>query len=188
MRNWGVGLLVGLMAVMLLAAPAYAQKGEAAAPPTASSGTTDYVLGVGDKLKVTVFGETDLSGPLDVSSTGNISMPLIGELKAAGLTLSRLQAVITAKLSEGYMKDPRVSVEVANYRPIFIVGEVMKPGSYEYVNGMTVITAVALAGGYTYRADKGDVSVKRAKGPEEKVQEDAPVHPGDVIRVPERFF
>src|SRR6185369_17824561 len=103
-------------------------------------------------------------------------------------TLSKLQAVITAKLADGYMKDPRVSVEVANYRPIFIVGEVMKPGSYEYVNGMSVITAIAMAGGYTYRADKGDISIKRSKGGEEKAPEDAAVHPGDVIRVPERFF
>jgi hypothetical protein len=94
---------------------------------------SDYVLGVGDKVKITTFGEDDLSGDFQVTSTGSISMPLIGEVKAAGLTMSQLQSVITNKLSEGYMKNPHVSLEVLNYRPFFIVGEVMKPGSYNYV-------------------------------------------------------
>lgn len=155
-----------------------------------SSGIKDYILGVGDKLRINVFGEPDLTGEFEVSSTGIVSMPLIGDVRAAGQTVSKLQASITAKLKDGYMKDPKVSVEVNNYRPFFIVGEVMKPGSYTYVNGMTVINAVALAGGYTYRADKSGITLKHG-GPttrEASVPEDSVVLPGDVIRVPERFF
>lgn len=153
---------------------------------------TDYVLGVGDKLKITVFGEKDLSGDFEVSSTGIISMPLIGEVPSAQRTVSQIQAEITQKLSSGYMRNPHVSIEVMNYRPFFIIGEVMKPGSYNYVNGMTVINAVALAGGYTYRADKDGATIKHASGgpsaKEQTATEYTTVLPGDVINVPERFF
>ncbi len=151
---------------------------------------SDYVLGIGDKLRITVYGETDLSGEFEVSSTGMVSMPLIGETKAMGTTIARLKDMITAKLRDGYLKDPKVSMEVMNYRPFFIVGEVMKPGSYNYQNGMTVINAVALAGGYTYRADKDDIKLRRGgqNGKEEKVKEDTTVGAGDVVTVPERFF
>lgn len=160
------------------------------ATPQAFAGN-DYVLGVGDKVKITTFGEADLSGDFEVSSTGTISMPLIGEVQATGHTVSQLQSSITSKLLQGYMKNPHVSIEVQGYRPFFIVGEVMKPGSYNYVNGMTVINAVAMAGGYTYRADKDDIKVKRSgtsDAKEESVTETAVVHPGDVINVAERFF
>lgn len=162
------------------------------APPntTAPMKVSDYVLGVGDKVRITTFGEDDLSGEFEISSTGSISMPLIGEIHAAGTTVSQLQAKIATSLSAGYMKNPHVGVEVLNYRPFFIVGEVMKPGSYNYVNGMSVINAVALAGGYTYRADKGDIKVKHG-GPqatEEPATEGTTVLPGDVVNVPERFF
>ncbi|NDE91190.1 MAG: polysaccharide export protein [Alphaproteobacteria bacterium] len=150
----------------------------------------EYVLGIGDKLKITVYGEADLSGEFEVSSTGMVSMPLIGETKALGSTIAKLKSVIAGRLRDGYLKDPKVSMEVLNYRPFFIVGEVMKPGSYTYQNGMTVINAVALAGGYTYRADKDDIKLKRGgqTGKEEKVKEDTTVGAGDVVSVPERFF
>lgn len=162
-------------------------------PAGASAGAgADYVLGVGDKLKITVFGEPDLSGNFEISSIGMISMPLIGEIQSAQKTISQVQADITKKLSGGYMRNPHVSIEVMNYRPFFIIGEVMKPGSYNYVNGMTVINAVALAGGYTYRADKDGTTVKHASGgqtaKEQPATEYTTVLPGDVINVPERFF
>lgn len=188
--------LVLVACVLFAAGPAVWAAGdeERAAPAAhaavneASTGS-DYVLGVGDKVRITVFGESDLSGEFEVSSTGVVSMPLIGETRAAGLTLSKLKGQLTGKLADGYLKDPKVSMEVLNYRPFFIVGEVMKPGSYNYVNGMTIINVVALAGGYTYRADKDGVTVKHSqKGKEEKAREDAPVMPGDVVTVPERFF
>jgi polysaccharide export outer membrane protein len=101
-----------------------------------------------------------------------------------------VQAAIVSRLANGYMKDPHVSLQVSTYRPFFIVGEVMKPGSYTYVNGMTVINAVALAGGYTYRADKDDIKLKHGgpQGQEQRVDETTTVLPGDVVTVPERFF
>ncbi|MGE3623594.1 MAG: polysaccharide biosynthesis/export family protein, partial [Bdellovibrionales bacterium] len=150
----------------------------------------DYVLGVGDKLEITVFGEEDLSGIFQVSSTGTISMPLIGEVSVAGRTAGDVQRDIAGKLEQGYMKNPHVSMQVSSYRPFFIVGEVMKPGSYTYVNGMTVINAVALAGGYTYRADKDDIKIKHGgvNGTESDATETSAVMPGDVITIHERFF
>lgn len=170
-------------------APLPSQTNAKAAPAAASHGVRDYVLGVGDKLRLKVFGEDNLSGEFQVSSTGLVSLPLIGDVRAAGLTVSQLQSAITSKLSQGYMRNPQVSLEVSGYRPFFIVGEVMKPGSYNYENGMAVINAVALAGGYTYRADKDEIMLKHASsGHEERVTETTPVVPGDVITVHERFF
>lgn len=153
--------------------------------------SSEYVLGTGDKIKLTVYGETDLSGEYEVGSTGVVALPLIGDIAASGHTITHFEKAVREKLSEGYLRDPRVSAQVINYRPFFILGEVTKPGSYPFVNGMTVINAIALAGGYTYRADKGGMTMTRASDPNKKdapVAEEAPVMPGDVIRVPERFF
>lgn len=170
--------------------PAAATPAQAAAEARAGgNGVRDYVLGVGDKLRLKVFGEDNLSGEFQISSTGLVSLPLIGDVRAAGLTVTQLQSNITSKLAEGYMKNPRVSLEVATYRPFFIVGEIMHPGSFNYENGMSVINAVALAGGYTYRADKDEIKLKHASsGREERATEVTTVLPGDVITVPERFF
>ncbi|MDX9690442.1 MAG: polysaccharide export protein [Proteobacteria bacterium] len=151
----------------------------------------EYILGVGDRIKMTVFGEAELSGEYEVGSTGMVALPLIGDIPAAGQPIRVFEAGVRAKLSQGYLVDPRVSAQVVNYRPFFILGEVSKPGSYPYVNGMTVVNAVALAGGYTYRADKKDIRMKKASEPgkaEVNVKEEEAVMPGDVIRVPERFF
>ncbi|MDP9127626.1 MAG: polysaccharide export protein [Pseudomonadota bacterium] len=159
-------------------------------PSAQAPAVSDYILGIGDKVRITTFGEASLSGDFQVSSTGVISMPLVGEVNAAGQTIAQLQAAVVTKLSNGFMKKPDVSIEVLNYRPFFIVGEIMKPGSYNFVNGMTVINAVAMAGGYTYRADKDDIKLKHGgpDGQEEQVTEGTAVHPGDVVKVPERFF
>ena len=118
-------------------------------------------------------------------------MPLIQHVQAAGSTLAELEVAITNKLKPDFLKNPRVSVEVLNYRPFYILGEVKNPGSYPYVNGMAVINAVALAGGYTYRARENKVTITRA-GDAERMSLPAThvtvVLPGDVIEVPERFF
>jgi polysaccharide export outer membrane protein len=118
-------------------------------------------------------------------------VPLIGNVQAGGATVRELSARIADKLQPDYLRNPRVNVEVLNYRPFYIIGEVNKPGSYPFVNGMTVVNAVALAGGYTYRARANDVMVTRSNDPERKkqrAQHDTVVMPGDVIEVPERFF
>lgn len=150
-----------------------------------------YKLGPGDKVRVTVFNEKDLSGDFDVNDQGEIALPLIGQLKVLGHTISEVENSITQRYGKDYLVNPRVNVEVLNYRPFFILGEVKNPGSYPYVNGMTVLNAVALAGGYTPRADKDHVLIKHADNPtvgEKPAGQDANVLPGDVIRVPERFF
>ena len=153
--------------------------------------TTAYRLGTGDKVRVTVFNEKDLSGDFDVNDQGLIALPLIGQVQVGGLTLSQSQELITQKYGKDYLVNPRINVEVLNYRPFFILGEVKNPGSYPFVNGMTVVNAVALAGGYTPRANKNHIVMKRAANPsagEQEVPEDGTVLPGDIIRVPERFF
>ncbi len=155
-----------------------------------AQGTAAYKLGSGDKLRVTVFGERDLSGDFDINDQGLAALPLIGPVPLGGRTIGEAEKLITEKYAQNYLVNPRVNVEVLNYRPFYIIGEVQKPGSYPYVGGMTVVNAVALAGGYTPRANKDRIVVKRARDPsqEQPVREDSPVLPGDVIRVPERLF
>ncbi|MDD3182633.1 MAG: polysaccharide export protein [Alphaproteobacteria bacterium] len=172
--------------------PAYQQQSPSTVVPSISaSGSSDYVLDVGDKIRLTVYGEADLSGEYEVSSTGVVSLPLIGTIPAAHRNIHDFEQAVTSKLTEGYLRDPRVSAQVINYRPFFILGEVSKPGSYPYVNGMTVVNAVAMAGGYTYRADKSEVTITRANDKDKQdtqVSEEERVMPGDVLRIPERFF
>ena len=118
-------------------------------------------------------------------------MPLIGNVVAGNVTAQELERTIADKLKPDYLKNPRVNVEVLNYRPFYIIGEVKKPGSYPYVSGMTVVNAVALAGGYTYRARETNIFITRGSDPTRTKQEatrDTVVLPGDVIEVPERFF
>ena len=159
--------------------------------PSLGAGQSEYRLGAGDKVRVTVFGHEDLSGEFDVGATGSIAMPLIGEVQAGGLTPQQLQAAITQVLKPDYLKNPRVGVDVLNYRPFYIIGEVKEPGSYPYVSGMRIVNAVALAGGFTYRADTDDLLIRRAADPSGAKQDADPdtlVLPGDVIEVPERYF
>ncbi len=153
--------------------------------------TDKYVLGPGDQIRVTVFGHEDLSGEFSVTGSGVVSLPLIGEVNAVSLTVGELEIAIVGALKPDYLVNPRVSVEVLNFRPFFIIGEVNNPGSYPYQHGMTVVNAVALAGGYTYRARENRVLIKRSGGKSSKekpANENTVVFPGDVIRVPERFF
>jgi len=158
--------------------------------PLPGDATADYSLGVGDKLRVIVFGEPDLSGEFDVSGSGNVALPLIGQVRAKDLTLSEFEDAVEAKFSEGYLNNPRVSVEVLNYRPFYIYGEVENSGQYPYTNGMTVLNAIAVAGGYTYRANTDRVFITRGEGAEQTYPASQAVRvlPGDVVRVPERFF
>lgn len=151
----------------------------------------DYVLGSGDKLRVIVYGEEALSGEFVVSGNGMLSMPLVGELQAAGRTVRDFQNAYEEKLRDGYLRDPRVSAEVLNFRPFYILGEVNKPGEYPYTSGLTVLNAIATAGGFTYRAQMKKVFIRRAGEGEEKayaLSSGLSVAPGDTIRIAERFF
>lgn len=188
-----VGLLVaGLVACAsggeAASAVSEPQAGPAAAVP--ADATLNYRLGSGDKLRVLVFGEQDLSGEFDVTGSGKVSLPLIGQVQATGLTLDEFEAEVGNKLKEGYLTSPKVSVEVLNYRPFYIIGEVGNPGQYPFTNGMTVLNAVAVAGGFTYRANQDRVFITRGGGEESEypASQSVRVLPGDVVRIPERFF
>lgn len=150
-----------------------------------------YRLNAGDQIKVVIFGHNDLSGEYQIDSAGEISLPLIKTIQAAGLTVLELENTIANKLKPDYLKNPKVSVLLAGQRPFYILGEIKSPGSYAYKPDTTVLKAVAIAGGYTYRARKKKIIITRAStGQKEKISDAAntPVHPGDVIEVPERFF
>ncbi len=183
-------------------APVYAQNkaagssGDAktAALPAGPQSTmpSSYVLGSGDHVRVTVFGQAELTGEYIVDGQGDISFPLIGRLHVGGMNGEQVQHLVERKLSPDYLKDPHVAVEVLTYRPFYIVGEVKTPGSYPYVSGMTVLNAIALAGGYTYRAREDSFYLTRTEknGSKEKLDADStsPVLPGDIITVRERYF
>ncbi|ALL14890.1 polysaccharide biosynthesis/export family protein [Caulobacter henricii] len=192
--NWLFALLVSALVLATLGAvPAQARRAQppAAAAPPAIAQDGAYLLGSSDKVRVTVYGEPTLSGEFFVTGSGVVSLPLIGEVKAAGLSLSQFQQAVQSSLSDGYLKDPRVSAEVLTFRPFYILGEVSKPGTYPYTSGLTVMNAVATAGGYTYRADKKQVFVKRNGATEEQklaLDPTVTVAPGDTIRIGERFF
>ncbi|MPY69679.1 MAG: polysaccharide export protein [Alphaproteobacteria bacterium] len=165
-----------------------AQGGSKAALPADIAG---YQLGAGDRIRLVVYGEPNLTGEFGIDGGGQLGVPLIGKIKAGGLTAAQLEQHIASKLSPDYLKDPSITVEVISYRPFYIVGEIKNPGSYPYVNGMTVINAVALAGGYTYRARENDFKIERGAKNGIRTIEGAPgteVLPGDVITVDERFF
>jgi protein involved in polysaccharide export with SLBB domain len=154
-------------------------------------GTAEYRLGAGDEVRITVFGHKDLSGDFLVDGSGMVAFPLVGNVRAGGVSARQLEQNIISALKPDYLKNPRVNAEVLNYRPFYIIGEVKKPGSYPYVNGMTVVNAVALAGGYTYRARENRLLITRATDADRTKQpadHDTAVLPGDVIEVPERFF
>jgi polysaccharide export outer membrane protein len=184
------GLVEGLVAfgvtLVLAAGIVLAVAGHAAA-----ADLKGYTLGAGDKLKITVYNEPDLSGEFEVNGEGFVAVPLLGQIKVLGQTTTEVQTLLTQKYGKDYLVNPNVTIEVTNYRPFFIIGEVNHPGGYPYVNGMTIINAVALAGGYTPRANHDRIKVKHGADTadqQQEVKEDSVVLPGDVIEVPERFF
>jgi protein involved in polysaccharide export with SLBB domain len=149
------------------------------------------VLGTGDKLKLTVFDETDLSGDYTVDTTGFVRLPLVGQVRAAGLTSSQLEGAIGSALAQGYLKSPRVAVTVTTYRPFYIIGAVNRPGEYAYVDHMNALNAVALAGGYTASAVESVVFVRRAGSNQEvemATDRSTAIYPGDVIKVHNTVF
>lgn len=161
-------------------------------PPLPTMPPGPYHLGAGDQIRIITFGQEQLSGKFQVSDAGNVALPLVGTIRAVGLTTTELEQSIEQALEEKkILLQPSVSVEVTEYRPIFVLGEVEKPGQYPYQPGMTVLTAVAIAGGFTYRAQTHQVSILR-KVDGHSVEGRAPrgtdVLPGDVITVFERYF
>ena len=152
-----------------------------------------YVLASGDRIRVTVYGEDRLSGEFAVTTTGQISFPLIGNLNVAGLTLAEAQKLIHDRLADGYLKDPRVTAEFTTYRPYYVLGEIVRPGQFPYADGLTVRQAIAAAGGFTYRAKRNTIYVLAPGAAEEAAidltkEPNRLVRPGETIRIGERFF
>jgi polysaccharide export outer membrane protein len=180
-----------ILAVLVIMLPLAACSSEGSSLPLVqspvASDDANYRLGAGDKLHVTVVGADDLTGDYTVGDNGSVSMPLIGDVKAGGLTRAEVEHEMVQKLSRGYIKNPRVSVAILSYRPFYIFGEVTKPGEYPYASGMRVMSAVATAGGYTYRANENYVLLTR-HGQEGRALPGTPIEPDDIIKVPERYF
>ncbi len=161
-------------------------------PPLPEQSGPEYRLGPGDTLRIITYGEDPLTGEFRVNDQGAVALPLAGTVKAAGRTPRELEVAVAAALKKGEMlRKPSVSVEVTAYRPIYVLGEVNKPGQYPYQPGMTVVSAAAVAGGFTYRAVEDYASVTRAGGGESvegKASRQALIQPGDVITVFERRY
>jgi polysaccharide export outer membrane protein len=150
-----------------------------------------YTLGAGDRVRVTVFEQADLTNTYAVDQSGYIAFPLVGAVAARGYTAQQIEGMIASALQQGYLRDPDVSVEIDRYRPIFVMGEVGAAGQYSYVPGMTVQKAIAAAGGFTPRAYQGNVDITRdinGKVLTGRVVTSDPLLPGDTVYVRERLF
>lgn len=151
----------------------------------------NYNLGAGDKIRVNVFNEPTLSGEFSVGSEGTVSLPLIGEIPAKGKTPQQLATEVQTRLADGYLREPKVGIEVSAYRPFFILGEVKAPGQYPYASGLTALNAIATAQGFTPRAEKKVAYIRRAGATSEeplRLTPDLRIRPGDTIRIGERYF
>lgn len=150
-----------------------------------------YRLGPGDQLRIRVFGEEALTGEFLVGPQGDIAYPLVGAIRAGGLTVDEFAQTLGQTLRGGYVRDPDIAVEIAAYRPFFILGEVESPGTYAYTANLTIENAVAVAGGYTYRAERRRVFIRRAgESVEREIRLPTTVRvlPGDTVRIGERRF
>jgi len=181
-------LVVVLALSQMVSHPALAEN----RPSVNRDASASYVLGAGDRLQIIVFGEPQLSGEHTVSASGIVSFPLIGDIPAASQTPAQVQEAIRSRLAGGYLKDPRVAVEVLAYRPFYILGEVNRPGEYPYRANLKLEQAIATAGGYSYRANRSRFVIVREDGSERKMRfkeaAQMEIQPGDTIRILERFF
>jgi len=178
--------------LLLLAVAACAAPG-ANLPPLPEATRTAYRLGPDDQLRITVFNDPRLTGEFRISDAGTLALPLVGTVPAGGLTTDELEQAIEREMKRrGLFRDPDVAVQVAQYRPIFVLGMVERGGQFPFQPGMTALTAVAVAGGFNYRAIQDYVSVTRigedGRPMEYRAGREALVQPGDVVTVFERRF
>jgi len=164
------------------------------APPAAPrvAMTTALRLQVGDKIKLTVIGDDKISGEYEIDPSGDISVPAAGSLHVAGMTKGELEGQLARKLRERqYLLNPMVTIDISAFRPFYVLGEVAKPGEYPYHTGLNVLSAVAVAGGDTYRANSSRALIQRAGEQgfrEYPLSPEVPIYPGDLIKIPERWF
>ncbi len=181
---------LGLTLIFLAVPPGHAITAENSDQPTRGE-LSNYKLGTGDRIRIQVFNEEDLNVEAVLSDAGTIVYPFLGEFKAAGMTIGELADYITRHLKGPYLVDPKVSVNVLEYRSFFIYGEVEKPGSYPYQPGLTVQRAIAIAGGFTERASRRSIMIEKEDDPTHMPRDadiTTPVQPGDIITVEESFF
>lgn len=183
-----LGNFLIMLAVILTVSACSSPGSDLPVLPSTTSGLLAYRLGPGDQLDINVFGADELKGRYTVQDNGTVAMLLIGKVPAEGRTVEEVEKEISAKLIAGrYITKPEVSVSVVTYRPFYILGEVAKPGSFPYASGMRVLSAVAAAQGYTYRANRDYVIITR-DGRDGKGLDLTPIQPDDIILVPERYF
>jgi polysaccharide export outer membrane protein len=185
------GGAISALRASFAASPRSAPQAAYAAAPMPVAYDSAYRLDAGDKLRVVVYGQEGLTNTYAIDAGGSITMPLIGAVPARGRTPAGLAAEISGKLRSGYIRDPSVAVEVESYRPFFILGEVAAPGQYPYVPNMSVESAVAIAGGFSPRAQRDRVTLTHTdnSGPSRAVVPlGTPLNPGDTILVGERWF
>lgn len=187
------GAAISALAALLLMAGASCTGVAAPATPEPTATVESYTLGAGDRVRVTVYNEPTLSGFFSIAGDGNLALPLIGNIQAGDKTAREVEAMIHDKLVGGdFVKNAQVSVDLATYRPYYILGEVNRPGQYPYVAGIKLQQAIAAAGGYTYRANRGTAFIQRGSDPVEKplkIKGSAQrIAPGDTIRIGERYI
>jgi polysaccharide export outer membrane protein len=184
-------LLTVLWLLLCLAPLAWAQDNVSGAVPPPGVSDSTYNLDYGDRISINVFNQPELSGEYTLDGDGRFSMPLIGTVAAAGLSPAELEAQLVDRYKPDYLVNPRIFIQVLNYRPYYLIGEVQGTGAFPYKAGMTYMTAIAIAGGFTYRAKQDYVWVIRGDDPEQKeikLSIEERVQPGDIIRVAERLF
>jgi protein involved in polysaccharide export with SLBB domain len=159
--------------------------------PAGPATTVSTLIQPGDQINMIVYGEANLTGLYIVNPSGTLSLPLIGTIRAAGRTRTEVERDITNRYNQGYLQEPKITISVAQFRPFYIMGEAEHPGQYPYYSGLNVLTAISTAGGLTYRGSRTTVLIERAGEDvwkEYPMVADVPVLPGDLIRIPERYF
>jgi len=187
----GISLVIAALLTLGACQSSIPTRSAAASDAISQRVVGEYRLGAADQIRITVFGEPELSGEYVLDGEGTVSLPLIGEVSAMDLTIREFETAIATRYSDGYLRAPRINADVMNYRPFYILGEVRQPGEYPYASGLTVLNAVATAGGFTYRANDDVILIRGSNDAEEyRVQLDpnTQILPGDTIRVIERFF
>ena len=189
--HWGLVSTLVILVLLGAASNLEAQDESESLPRPAVTVDSSYQLAPGNKVRINVFNQEDLSGEHTLDGNGQFSMPLIGTVNANGLTADELEALLVSRYKPDYLVNPRIFVQIGNYRPYYLMGEVASKGAFPYQPGLTYLEAIANAGGFTYRAKQGVVYVIRGDDPEQneiKLSIDDEVQPGDIIRIAERLF
>ena len=190
-KRWVVSRFLVCILALVLSACAGAALNESEQQALAQAAAAAPKVQPGDKVRVVVFGEDKLSGDYEIDQSGQISLPLAGTIEAKGLTQAELEQALAKKFRSEYLKNPKVTVTIASLQPYYVVGEVAKPGEFPYRSGLNVMTALAIAGGPTYRASRSTVKFQRrgeTTMTEYPISAAVPILPGDVVSVPERYF